>query len=106
MTQITVRELIRSRVTGEVNDYNMNQPAYFHGLVRPTGAETAPGGYRVARGRVIDPQQQVEQALAAFGANGFMVLVDDRQVDDLDAIITLQEHTVITFLQLIPLVGG
>ena len=106
MTQITVRELIRSRVTGEVNDYNMNQPAYFQGLVRPTGAETAPGGYRVARGRVIDPQRQVEQALAAFGANGFMVLVDDRQVDDLDEIITLREHSVITFLKLIPLVGG
>ena len=105
-TQITVRELIRSRVTGEVNDYNMNQTEYFQGLVQPTGAEATLNGYRVGRGRVIDPKRQVEQALAAFQANGFMILVDDRQVDELDEVITLQETTQIIFLKLIPLVGG
>ena len=105
-TQITVRELIRSRVTGEVNDYNMNQTEYFQGLVQPTGAEATLNGYRVGRRRVIDPKRQVEQALAAFQANGFMILVDDRQVDQLDEVITLQETTQIIFLKLIPLVGG
>ncbi len=105
-THITVRELIRSRVTGEVNDYNLNQTEYFQGLVQPAGTEAMLNGYRVGRGRVIDPKRQVDQALAAFTVNGFMVLVDDRQVDQLDDVITIRENTVITFLKLIPLVGG
>ncbi len=105
-TQVTVHELIRSRVYREVGDYNLGQADYFRGLVQPTGAEATLNGFRLARGRVIDPRQQFDQALAAFERNGFMLLVDDRQVDQLDEVVELREHTVITFLKLIPLVGG
>src|SRR3712207_6945952 len=59
----------------------------------PTGAEATLNGFRLARGRVIDPQQQFDQALAAFERNGFMLLVDDRQVDQLDEVVELREHT-------------
>jgi hypothetical protein len=105
-THLTVREIIRSRVYGEVNDYNLNQSEYFHGLVQPTDAEATLNGFRLRRGHVIDPLEQYEQALTAFGQNGFLLLVNDRQVDQLDEVVEVGEHTVITFLKLVPLVGG
>src|SRR5688500_10399333 len=40
--RITVRELIRSRVYQEVQDYNLRQGDTFRGLVQPAGAQQAP----------------------------------------------------------------
>lgn len=53
-----------------------------------------------------DPEVQIERALAAFGANAFLMLVDDRQVTDLTEEITITDTTVVTFLTLTPLQGG
>ena len=54
----------------------------------------------------VDAERQFGQAVEAFGRNGFLVLVDDRQVTDLDARLDLRMGTEITFLKLVPLVGG
>ena len=35
-----------------------------------------------------------------------MVLVDDRQITELDETIHLTEQTKVTFLKLVPLIGG
>ena len=45
-------------------------------------------------------------AVEAFSRNGFVVLVDDRQVESLDAVLDVSRRTEITFLKLVPLVGG
>jgi hypothetical protein len=104
--RITVRELIRRRVYQEVKDYNIQQPEYFRGLVQPTEAEQTLNGYRLKRRRQIDWEQQFEQALQAFAGNGFVLLVDDRQMDDLEAEIVVSPETMVTFLKLVALVGG
>ncbi len=104
--RITVRELIRSRVYQEVRDYNARQPEHFRGLVEPTDAERTLNGYRLRARRQIDWEQQYRRALAAFEANGFLVLVDDRQVTDLDESVALRHDSTVTFLKLVPLVGG
>jgi hypothetical protein len=104
--RITVRELIRRRVYQEVKDYNTQQPEYFRGLVQPTEAEQTLNGYRLKRRRQIDWEQQFEQALQAFAGNGFVLLVDDRQMDDLEAEIVVSPETMVTFLKLVALVGG
>jgi hypothetical protein len=44
--------------------------------------------------------------LGAFGRNAFVVLVDDRQVAELDEEVHLRAGTRVTFLKLVPLVGG
>lgn len=44
--------------------------------------------------------------MKAFSRNGFVVLVGDRQVEDLDAGVGLPAGTEVTFLKLVPLVGG
>jgi hypothetical protein len=103
---LPVRELIRARIEQEVAAYNECQGEFFQGLVQPGAAELTLNGYRLPRPRRIDPAKQVERALEAFMRNGFLLLIDDRQVEQLDDIVILGEHTVVTFLKLVPLVGG
>ncbi len=104
--RITVRELIRTRVYGEVRDYNLRQPEYFRGLVQPTDAEKTLNGFKVRQGRRLDPERQFERAIESFYRNGFLVLVNDRQVDELEEEIEVRPDTTVTFLKLVPLVGG
>jgi hypothetical protein len=104
--RVTVRELIRSRVYQEVTEYNARRAGYFTGLVQPRDAEQVLGGYRIRKRRRIDWEEQFRQAEQAFARNGFLILVDDRQVDDLDAEIELRHDATVTFLKLVPLVGG
>lgn len=104
--RITVWELIRTRVYGEVRDYNLRQPEYFRGLVQPTDAERTLNGFKVRPGRRLDPERQLERAIESFYRNGFLVLVNDRQVDELEEEIEVRPETTVTFLKLVPLVGG
>ena len=105
--RLTVRELIRARVHKEVRDYNLSQPEYFRGLVQPSDAERTLNGFKVRQGRRIDPEKQFEKAVESFYRNGFLVLVDDRQVGELEEEIEVRpDTTTVTFLKLVPLVGG
>ena len=106
---ITARELIRARVFEEVRSYNegLNEP--FQGLVQPTSEEralNAPVVGMLRQRRRVDWHQQAQAALAAFERNGFLLLVDDRQVESLAEEIRLREETRVVFLKLMPLVGG
>ncbi len=104
--RVTVRELIRSRVYQEVTEYNAAAAGLFRGLVQPTDAERTVDGFRLKPRRKIDWEEQYRRALRGFEANGFLILVDDRQVTDLDAEIELRHDTEVSFLRLVPLVGG
>jgi hypothetical protein len=104
---ITVRELIRARVWQEVDDFNRRQPDQFRGLVQPAETEERLNGPRDARPRrTVDFKAQFETAVTAFARNGFFILVDDNQLDDLDEVITLRPGTQVSFVKLTPLVGG
>ena len=104
--RITVQELIRARVYREVHEYNLDQPPYFQGLVQPSDAERSLNGFKMRRRRRIDPEKQFELAKRAFYSTGFILLVDDRQVDELEVEIEIRPDTTVTFLKLVPLVGG
>ena len=107
---ITARELIRRRVYEEVQEYHAAPPsAVFRGLVTPTDTEVALNGPKPAHPvakRRIDWETQYERALQAFARNGFFVLVGDRQVEDLDEELELKVDTEVSFVKLVPLVGG
>ena len=102
----TVRDLIRERVHAEVAAHNSQRAEVFRGLVQPTDSERALNGYRTKPGRMIDPEAQVARACEAFGRNGFFLIVDDKQAESLDDVVTLSETSVVSFLKLMPLVGG
>lgn len=104
--KISVRELIYQRVTQEVQDFNSRQPAVFRMLVQPSDTERTLNGYKFHQPRQVDPVTQYEKAIEAFEGNGFIVLVDNYQVERLDDEIALHPETSVTFLKLVPLVGG
>jgi len=111
---ITVRELIRSRVYQEVDEHNRrvrqaNSAATpYNGLVTPGEAEMKLNNGRVGKPAVreIDWKKQFEVACDAFTRNGFFILVDDKQAEELDEPITLRATSTVTFVKLTPLVGG
>ncbi|MEV6960028.1 hypothetical protein AB0M97_12660 [Streptomyces sp. NPDC051207] len=104
--RLSARELIRRRVFQEVAEFNARTPEVFQGLVRPADTERVLNGYALRTPRRIDPEAQTALALRAFAGNGFLVLVGDRQVTDPDEEIDLPLGTEVTFLKLVPLVGG
>jgi hypothetical protein len=104
---VTVRELITRRVQEEVREYNRTADrGVFVGLVQPTDAEAALNGFRLRTHRELSWEKQVGAALAAFEANGFFVLVGERQVESLDERIRVELGTEVSFVKLVPLVGG
>jgi len=103
---ITMRELIRLRVFQEVEEFNNQQPTVFRMLVQPGEAEQTLNGFKFKKPRQVNPEAQFKKAIEAFESNGFLILVDDSQVDTLDDEIALQPETNIAFLKLVPLIGG
>lgn len=104
---MTVRELIRSRVYQEVQDYNLQRrqnAMEFRGLVQPGVEERTLNGPKTVR--EIDWKKQFEIACDAFMRNGFFILIDDRQAETLDETVELQQGTKISFVRLTALVGG
>ncbi len=104
--RVSARELIRRRVYEEVQEYNLSTPEYFRGLVQPTDAERVLNGVRLRLRRRLDWEKQFALAVQAFESNGFFMLVDDRQVNSLDDEINLKIGTQVSFVKLVPLVGG
>ena len=104
--RLSIRDLIRQRVFQEVTLHNLSMPGYFNGLVQPTNAEATLNGYKLKQRRQIDWEKQADLALQAFEGNGFFILIDDRQVTNLDDLVEIGENTQVTFVKLIPLVGG
>lgn len=104
--RLSVRELVRRRVFQEVAEFNARTPEVFQGLVQPEDTERVLNGYALRTPRRIDPETQTALALRAFAGNGFLVLVGDRQLTDPDEEIDLPLGTEVTFLKLVPLVGG
>jgi hypothetical protein len=104
--RLTVRELIRSRVYQEVQDYNRQQGQVFNGLVQPEEAEKTLNGWKLKTPRRLDWKRQIERAVEAFEANQVLILVNDRQAESLDEEVVVGPDTTVTFLRLTPLVGG
>jgi hypothetical protein len=106
--EVTVRELIRQRVYQEVQDYNLSkaQAPVFNGLVQPMDAERTLNGYKLKQPRQIAWNEQYEHAISAFERGSVLVIVNDRQAESLDERVTIDPSTDVSFLKLVPLVGG
>ncbi|GIH09324.1 hypothetical protein Rhe02_73910 [Rhizocola hellebori] len=104
--RISARELVRLRVREEVARFNAADTEVFRGLVQPTDTEVTVNGYRLRTRRRLDWEQQADAACRAFDRNGFVMLVGDRQIDDLDDMIELHDNPCVSFIKLVALVGG
>lgn len=103
----TVKDLIAARVTSEVKSYNEKLPEYFKGLIQPSDAEKTLNGFRLKRReKKIDVEKQIWTALDSFQKNGYFILIDNQQAEDLDQEVLVSKTTEISFVKLTQLIGG
>lgn len=104
--KITIRDLIKQRVFDEVDNYNKNAPDMFRGLVQPSESEKSVNGFKLKKRKKIDREKQFQMAIDAFGTSSLIVIVNDRQSETLEEEIIIGPRTLVSFLKLLPLVGG
>lgn len=105
-TFVTPREIIQERVLSEVRSHNEKRSDVFRGLVQPVGAERVLNGFKMREWKKIDENEQYSKAIQAFERNGFVMLVDGLQIETLDEQIEIEPNMEVSFLKLVPLVGG
>jgi|SRR5579871_1310882 len=103
---VVLRDVIRGRLQQEVERYNQALPETFQGLVQPEESEQILNGFRMKTKRPLDWETQCRRAFSSFEKNGFLVLVDGKQVAELDTQIELHEGSEVDFIKLVPLIGG
>lgn len=102
----SIKNIIKERVLHEVELYNKKGNEYAKGLVVPSKVEQILNGDKSQKKQFIDGEKQVYVALEAFQRNGFFVLIDNVQYEDLNQEIVLHPEINISFIKLTPLVGG
>ena len=103
---VTIRELITFRVQNEVERYNWEKPEKYYGLVQPTDVETVLNGPSKRAFKPIQVDKQIEAALQAFEKQRIIVLTPKGQAESLDDTVSLFDGDEVSFLRLVPLVGG
>jgi len=101
---VTVRQLIEARVESEMDVRTNIKPANY--LVTPVQAEIILNGDRKESAKRVDVNEQKRIALASFQANGFFMFINSRQLTDLDEVVGLEPDARVSFVKLVPLVGG
>jgi hypothetical protein len=105
--RVTARQVVELRVRGEVARFNEDDGAdIFRGLVQPTDTEQQLNGFKLKKRRRLDAEAQVASAFRAFESNGFLMLIGDHQIESLDEKIVVTPGTQVSFIKLVPLVGG
>jgi len=115
--RVTPQDIIRRRVADEVDAVNRRTKAYAEGLagsrsflidVDPTAPEALLNKSLKPKKapKPLDLEFECQRAMTAFAGNAFIMLVDDRQIDDPDMFVTLGADSEIVFLYLTPLKGG
>jgi hypothetical protein len=100
---ISISDLIKARIELEIYRYENNVELYKKGLVIPEKLETKLNNKKT---KSIDAEKQLYIALDAFKNNGFILLVDDVQVENINQKVLVDRSTTVSFIKLTPLVGG
>jgi hypothetical protein len=107
--RITVRKLIRLYIDHQIEEYEneTTDAPVVRSYFIPSKEEQDLNGSRPARARTpLDAEKLHERALSAFSNNEVILLVDEQQVDHLDQELLVRVDSTVTFLRLMPLVGG
>ena len=102
---ISAREILRLRVEAEVEIYNETQGAS-RLLVQPHPRETELNSGRKDRFRKLALEPQVAAAVEAVEKRRVIMLLDGRQITDLDETFVLTPASEARFVRLVPLRGG
>lgn len=114
--RLTARELIQRRVAEEialVNDKRVKtRSAHDRARSFLIRFDASPVEAKLNRPKRatpparLDETAEIEAAIEGFEAKAYVMLFDDRQVEDLDDELTVLPNSEVVFLRMIPLVGG
>lgn len=113
----TARDIIRRRVEAEVEAMNGRRRAaaavasQTRSLLIEVDPASAEGRLnpllpRLRHAKPLDVDYEATRAVEAFNKRRFLLLFDDRQIDDLDEVVTVGTGSQAVFLYLTPLKGG
>lgn len=102
---ISAREILRLRVEAEVERYNATGGTS-HLLIQPAPRESKLNGTREARFRELKIEPQIAVAIEAVEKRRVIMLLNGRQVSNLDETFFLTPGSEARFIRLVPLVGG
>ena len=98
----TLRQLLKHRIDEEVAEINAGKAAALS-LVTP---EERRGAGKKPTPRPVDAERQLAAAVEAFERRRIVVIVGRQQILDLDEPFGIEPGAEVTFLKLVPLVGG
>jgi enoyl-CoA hydratase/carnithine racemase len=115
--RMSARDVIRQRIADEIATANARaiEHAEAHARTRsfliafePSSPEAALNAPRSPKRRqeIFDEQAEYDRAILAFEKRQFIMLLDERQIENLDDEFGLTGANEIVFLYLTPLVGG
>ena len=105
--EVTAREIVRARVTAEVERYNSgDEPRPFVGLVTAEQEQERNGPRRPRPRSRLNVERQVQVALEALRKRRLIMMFNGVQVEDIDAPLLITPVSEARFLRLVPLVGG
>ena len=109
---VTLRELLDHVVRGEVDSFKHRQESrrMLHVLTAKQIEESLLAGKVQSGGSDLDQKVDVEEAIVtaieAFSDGLYMVLVDDNEIRELDAVLPMTPDSRLTFIRLTMLAGG
>lgn len=102
---LTLKELIQKKIAQNISHQNqkiqIEQKQYeneFEQKLNPN--------HKAWEKKKLDTEKEVYRALEVFNNNGFLVMVDNRQITDLEEEILVFDDTQVSFIRLTQLVGG
>jgi hypothetical protein len=104
--RITLRELLARRIAEEVAAINAGDDDIRPLVVAPSEQERRLNGEPAKQRPNVDAARQLAAAIEAFERTRILVVVNRRQLLDLDEDITVTPDTEVRFIKLVPLVGG
>jgi hypothetical protein len=108
--RVSAREIIRSRVAAEVEEIKLRKQRSGHSYIIARAASERELNVIGADGRgeaaSVDVEAEIAKAVAAFSRRRFIMLLDEREIDDLDQMVGVRPDSEVVFLHLMPLKGG
>ena len=103
---LSVRDLLKQRVMHEVAKFNRERPVCCQSLVYPEGAQETDKGFRLSQHRDLDWEVQYQRALQVFESGGLTIYVNNKPVNELDAIIPVHDTMEVSFVKLSSIIAG
>jgi hypothetical protein len=110
--RVTAREIIRSRVAAEVEDLKLRTRRHDGRQTRSFIIKIAQDSQEARLNSSIningelEIEAECERAITEFILRRYIMLLDDRQIDDIDEGVGLRPDSEVVFIYLVPLKGG